>query len=227
MICSDKTGTLTQNKMRVVSSYANGKMQTTTKEMLLGLALCNNAKLQNNEIFGEPTEAALLQFCEEQGVHKEEAELSYLRLNEISFDSKRKCMTTIHQIDHHFIAYTKGAMEKVLEMCTSVEIDGKLQRMSDYEYKRILEASRKISSDAQRVLGVARKHLHSALDSGIESNMTFLGFVGLIDPPRKEAYEAIRICHEAHIQVAMITGDHPLTALAIAKSLGIAKHEGK
>ena len=140
VICSDKTGTLTQNKMRVVSSYANGKMQTTTKEMLLGLALCNNAKLQNNEIFGEPTEAALLQFCEEQGVHKEEAELSYLRLNEISFDSKRKCMTTIHQIDHHFIAYTKGAMEKVLEMCTSVEIDGKLQRMSDYEYKRILEA---------------------------------------------------------------------------------------
>ena len=227
VICSDKTGTLTQNKMRVVSSYANGKMQTTTKEMLLGLALCNNAKLQNNEIFGEPTEAALLQFCEEQGVHKEEAELSYLRLNEISFDSKRKCMTTIHQIDHHFIAYTKGAMEKVLEMCTSVEIDGKLQRMSDYEYKRILEASRKISSDAQRVLGVARKHLHSALDSGIERNMTFLGFVGLIDPPRKEAYEAIRICHEAHIQVAMITGDHPLTALAIAKSLGIAKHEGE
>lgn len=225
VICSDKTGTLTQNKMHVVSSFVDGELQKVNEELLRGFALCNDARKQEDEIFGEPTESALLDFCEKKGTHKEVMDLKYVRVNEIPFDSSRKLMTTIHQHERQYIAYTKGAIEKILQLCSQVEINGESIRLSDYEKNRILEASKKVSGDAQRVLALARKNIRGPMESNVENKMTFIGFAGLIDPPREEVKEAIAMCHDAHIQVVMITGDHPITAFAIARQLGIAKHE--
>lgn len=225
VICSDKTGTLTQNKMHVVSSYADGKLKNKNQELMRGFALCNDARVQQGEILGEPTEVALLGFCEAEGMHKEQEDLLYVRINEIPFDSNRKLMTTIHHHDRQYIAFTKGAMEKVLSLCTHVKMDHRIIKLTAYEKNRILEASKKVSSDAQRVLALAVKLLKDPYESNVEDNMTFIGFAGLIDPPREEVKEAIALCHEAGIKVAMITGDHPLTAFAIARQLGIAKSE--
>lgn len=225
VICSDKTGTLTQNKMHVVSSYANGMLQEVNEELLKGMVLCNDASISQNEVLGEPTETALLCFGEKQGFHKKDLDMKYVRVNEIPFDSNRKRMTTIHQHEREVVAYTKGALEKILAMCTSVWQDGKAVRMSNYEKQRILEASRQVSEDAQRVLALARKTLKSPYEDDVENKMCFIGFVGLMDPPREEVKDAIARCYKAGIRVAMITGDHPLTALAIARRLGIAKQE--
>lgn len=225
VICSDKTGTLTQNKMHVVSSYANGMLQEVNDELLKGMVLCNDASISQNEVLGEPTETALLCFGEKQGFHKKDLDMKYVRVNEIPFDSNRKRMTTIHQHEREVVAYTKGALEKILAMCTSVWQDGKAVRMSNYEKQRILEASRQVSEDAQRVLALARKTLKSPYEDDVENKMCFIGFVGLMDPPREEVKDAIARCYKAGIHVAMITGDHPLTALAIARRLGIAKQE--
>lgn len=225
VICSDKTGTLTQNKMHVVSNYANGELQQKSDELLRGFALCNDARLQGNEVLGEPTEAALLTFCEQHGMHKEQQDATYIRVNEIPFDSNRKRMTTIHQYEKQTIAYTKGAIERLLALCTYVEINGERVRLSEYERNKIIQASRTVSKDAQRVLALAKKNLRTSMDSEVESKMTFVGFVGLMDPPREEVKDAIAMCNDAHIQVVMITGDHPITAFAIAKQLGIAKFE--
>ena len=225
VICSDKTGTLTQNKMHVVSSYANGMLQEVNDELLKGMVLCNDASISQNEVLGEPTETALLCFGEKQGFHKKDLDMKYVRVNEIPFDSNRKRMTTIHQHEREVVAYTKGALEKILAMCTSVWQDGKAVRMSNYEKQRILEASRQVSEDAQRVLALARKTLKSPYEDDVENKMCFIGFVGLMDPQREEVKDAIARCYKAGIRVAMITGDHPLTALAIARRLGIAKQE--
>lgn len=225
VICSDKTGTLTQNKMHVVSSYANGMLQEVNEELLKGMVLCNDASISQNEVLGEPTETALLCFGEKQGFHKKDLDMKYVRVNEIPFDSNRKRMTTIHQHEREVVAYTKGALEKILAMCTSVWQDGKAVRMLNYEKQRILEASRQVSEDAQRVLALARKTLKSPYEDDVENKMCFIGFVGLMDPPREEVKDAIARCYKAGIRVAMITGDHPLTALAIARRLGIAKQE--
>lgn len=225
VICSDKTGTLTQNRMHVVSSYANGKLQEVNEELLRGFALCNDASISQGQFMGEPTETALLAFCEEQGYHKKDLNMAYVRVNEIPFDSTRKKMTTMHQHEREFVAYTKGALEKILDACTSVWLDGKAVRMSNYEKQRILEASRQVSEDAQRVLALARKTIKSPYEEAVENKLCFVGFVGLMDPPREEVKDAIQVCHTAGIRVVMITGDHPLTALAIARRLGIAQND--
>lgn len=223
VICSDKTGTLTQNHMKVVSTYADGQLHRKNEELLRGFALCNDAVV-SEDIMGEPTEVALLSYCEQQGIHKAEQERKFIRVNEIPFDSSRKLMTTMHQSEQGYVAYTKGAPEKILDLCTSVLIDGKQVKLTSLEKNRILEASRQVSSDAQRVLALAKRTLRSAHEEAVESKMCFVGFAGMIDPPREEVKESIRLCHTAGIRVVMITGDHPLTAFAIAKQLDIAKH---
>lgn len=225
VICSDKTGTLTQNKMHVVSTYSDGDFEHKNIELLRGMALCNDAIIQDNECLGEPTEVALLNFCEAAGTHKEELTLKYIRVNEIPFDSTRKAMTTIHQYNRSFTAYTKGAIEIVLAMCNRFVKDNEVCNLNEYERKKIIEASKKISREAQRVLALAYRPLKSALETGVEQKMIFVGFVGLIDPPRAEVSDAIKRCVQAHIKVVMVTGDHPLTAFAIAKNLHIARYE--
>lgn len=225
VICSDKTGTLTQNKMHVESCYQDGVMDKPSKDMMIGFALCNNATSQKDEILGEPTEAALLMYAKDHDLDKNNLDLQYVRVNEIAFDSQRKKMTTIHQHGSSYYAYTKGALERVLDSCTHVKIGTQIIKMTSYEKNRIIEAGNKMSSAALRVLALAYRKVSDPYASLIESEMTFIGMVGLIDPPRLEVHDAIATCHKAGISVVMITGDHPLTAFAIAKQLGIAKQE--
>lgn len=225
VICSDKTGTLTQNKMHVVHSYGNHSFDTPSEELIRGFALCNDAGYHDGVLMGEPTETALLAFAHEYGMEKDQCDLTYVRVNEIPFDSTRKCMTTIHQKNQEYIAYTKGAMEKILSMCSYVMIDHHRIPLNDYERNRIMEAVRKMSLDALRVLGLATKKVKDPYSGQLEQEMTFVGCAGLIDPPREEVQESIALCHKAGIRVIMITGDHPLTAFAIAKQLHIANKQ--
>lgn len=227
VICSDKTGTLTQNKMHVVHSYGNHTFDAPSDDLLRGFALCNDASFHDGVLMGEATETALLEFSREHEVYKDKCDLTYVRVNEIPFDSNRKCMTTVHQKNQEFIVYTKGAMEKILTLCTSVMIDHRVIPLTDYERKRILEATRKMSLQALRVLGLATKKIKDPYSGNLESEMTFVGCVGLIDPPREEVKDSIALCHKAGIRVIMITGDHPLTAYAIAKQLNIATLENQ
>lgn len=226
VICSDKTGTLTQNKMHVVSVYCNDNFdQMIDPNLIKGFALCNDAQIQHQEFIGEPTEKALLEYSVKQGIDKNNLELDYVRVNEISFDSSRKLMTTLHHHGNSYISYTKGAPERVIERCTHILKNGNKVVMSEYEKSRIIEANRKMSSQALRVLALAMKKVRSANSSQLEEDMTFVGFAGLIDPPRDEVKHSIELCHKAGISVAMITGDHPITAYAIAQQLNIAKYE--
>ncbi len=227
VVCSDKTGTLTQNKMHVVSTYANGKLQQINDDLLRGYCLCNDACISQDEVLGESTEKALLSFCEEKGFHKKMLDTEYVRVNEIAFDSNRKKMTTIHQCKNEYISYTKGAIEKIIYDCTSMLIDGKVVRMSAYDRNQILEIAKQVSADAQRVLALAKKKLKTPYEDAAESKLCFVGFVGLMDPVRPQAKEAIELCHKAGIHVAMITGDHPLTAFSIGQRLGIATQKNE
>lgn len=225
VICSDKTGTLTQNKMQVIASYSNASYNQPAKELIQGLALCNNATLQGNEIIGEPTEQALVAFAQKQGMDKNQLELDYVRVQELPFDSDRKMMSTVHQVNGGYYAYCKGALERVLDCCTHIKNGTQIIKLTNYEKNKIYEASRKMSSQALRVLALAYRKVQDPYRSAIETEMTFIGMVGLIDPPREEVKEAITTCHNAGIKVVMITGDHPLTAFAIARQLGIANKE--
>ncbi len=225
VICSDKTGTLTQNQMHVVTCWSNGEYDHPDKELLSGITLCNNAVLQEGEIIGEGTEAALIAYARKQGVDKNEWEMRYVRLNELPFDSKRKRMTTIHQNNSSYYAYSKGAVERILEGCTHVKMGTQLVKLNSYEKKRIQEAARKMSASALRVLAISYRKVSDPYQSGVEHEMTFVGLVGMIDPPRDEVKASIETCRRAGISVVLITGDHPLTALAIARQLGIAKGE--
>lgn len=225
VICSDKTGTLTQNKMHVVSAWNAGGFDHPDKEMLQALVLCNNTVVQGREMLGEPTETALVEYAQKNGIDKNDTELSYVRINELPFDSNRKKMTTVHQFQNTYYAYTKGALERVLDSCSHMKSGTQLIKLTAYEKNRIQEAARKMSSSALRVLALAYRRMNDPHLGAIENDMTFIGLVGLIDPPREEARTAIETCHKAGIEVAMITGDHPLTALAIARQLNIAKGE--
>jgi Ca2+-transporting ATPase len=218
-ICSDKTGTLTENRMRLTELWAGGRSveagQTTPGEpwdsLYTGLALCNDAEPGGP---GDPTETALLEAAQAAGFDKRELTARLPRIDEFAFDSDRKRMTTLHQSPEGVLAFTKGAPEAVLERCAGG--DGA---------EPVLEAAERMAERGLRVLAVARRTL-PALEPGFgvdaaESNLTLLGLVGLIDPPRPEAREAVRECREAGVTPVMITGDHPATARAIAAQLGI------
>lgn len=225
VICSDKTGTLTQNKMHVVHSYGNHTFDTPSDELLRGFTLCNDAAFHDGVLMGEPTEMALLSFTKDNQMHKDTCDLTYVRVNEIPFDSNRKCMTTVHQKNQEYTVFTKGAIERILDMCKYVLIDHRMIPMTDYERNRIMEATKKMSMNALRVLGLAMKKVKDPYSNHLESEMAFVGCAGLIDPPREEVKESIATCHKAGIRVIMITGDHPLTAYAIANQLGIASKQ--
>ena len=226
-ICSDKTGTLTQNKMHVESVFVNQQFQTHSKLLLYAMALCNDAIESMGDWLGDPTETALLAYCEKHHIHKGEMDVWYPRINEISFDSTRKKMTTVHQHRQQYFSFTKGALEKVLYQCEHVMINGQQQRLTAYQKNCILHASKQVSTQAQRVLAFAYKRLHTPYDDAMEKDMCLIGFVGMCDPIREDALEAIQICKNAGVSVYMITGDHPITALAIARQLTLAKDEDK
>ncbi|MCS7281421.1 MAG: cation-translocating P-type ATPase [Desulfobacterota bacterium] len=201
-------------------------------ELLLhAITLCNDADLYEAEgkwaIKGDPTEAALLVVAAKGGVNFKENRAKRPRVGEIPFSSERKRMTTIHLLDgRNRAAYMKGAPEVVLERCTSVLIDGELSKLDDAQRKKILSVNEDMAKEALRVLGVAYRDLGEDTNTDeetVEKDMVFLGLVGMIDPPREEAIEATKICQQVGIKPIMITGDHKLTALAIAKEIGIYK----
>ncbi len=228
IICSDKTGTLTQNKMTVVEHYASDE-----KLLAKAMALCSDATIENKEdsATGEPTECALVNYANKLGLPKYELEKEEPRVAEAPFDSNRKMMSTIHKVNGKYIQYTKGALDVMLDICTSYLGDTGIKEMNESKKEEIISINKIFASKALRVLCVACKEydeLPTFKDtSDIENNLTFIGIVGMIDPCRPEVYEAIKECKNAGIRVVMITGDHKDTAVAIGKDLGIIENESE
>ncbi|MDP1948863.1 MAG: calcium-translocating P-type ATPase, PMCA-type [Nitrospirota bacterium] len=232
-ICSDKTGTLTQNKMRVEQLFVSGQPESgpTGKEeswrrLLRAMALSNDAvRHDDGHMIGDPTEIALFQGAAERGYGKAELLVQAPRVAELPFDSDRKCMTTLHREGSEVVAFTKGAPEQVVALC-----DGQLtgDARTALDTAAILDRADRMAADGLRVLAVAYRtwpDLPAALTPDhVERGLTFLGLVGLMDPPREEAREAVALCKSAGITPVMITGDHPATARAIALRLGIIEN---
>lgn len=230
VICSDKTGTLTQNKMTVTTLYsANGKetFSSTFSHKLLALAArCTNTREESDPsnhqtiITGEPTEVAITTAAKQEGIQKTRLDLTYRRVEEIPFDSVRKLMTTIHKTGSSYEVITKGAFDMLLPKCTSLLINEKEVPLTAEYKKRLSNYNLAMTGNALRVLGVAYKKLPS-LSGNYEQGLTFVGLLGMIDPPRPEAKEAVITCKHAGIRPIMITGDHVITASAIGRNLGI------
>ena len=208
VICSDKTGTLTQNKMKVTEIKSNNKDLTIQYG-----ALCTDCEILDNKVIGEPTEKAIVEKALEMGKNKKDIEKQMPRINEIPFNSNRKMMTTIHQKGNKYIVITKGAPDILLERCIDKD---------KIMYKR---QNSEMTNKALRVMGVAYKELTtlpSKINSDtLENNLKFLGLIGMIDPPREGVREAVETCKKAGIKTVMITGDHIETAKAIARDLNI------
>ena len=226
VICSDKTGTLTQNKMTVVDIYTNDK-EMLTKAM----CLCNDSKIDENDekATGEPTENALVEYAKKEGMLKSKIEEIMPRVGEVPFDSSRKMMSTVHQNGNRYIQYTKGACEILLTRCSRYIENGNIVELTEEIKNDIIKKNKEFADKAYRVLGAAyREYSEEPLNyesENLENDLIFIGFVGMIDPCRKEVYGAIEECRKAGIRPIMITGDHKDTAVAIAKDLKIIKDE--
>lgn len=225
IICTDKTGTLTQNKMTVVQDESNNQ-----KLLAEAMALCSDAEIGEDDIeaIGEPTEAALVNFANKIGLPKYKLEQEAPRIGEAPFDSMRKMMSTVHNKNEKIIQYTKGACEILLERSTHyLDKDGQVVPMTEEIKQEVRRKNKEFADKALRLLGAAyREHdqVPENFDAeNLEKDLTFIGFVGMIDPCRPEVYEAIKECRKAGIRPVMITGDHIDTAVAIGKDLGIIK----
>ena len=223
IICSDKTGTLTQNKMTVVEHAGDDE-----KELEIAMALCSDAELDpdTNDAVGEPTECALVNDANKNGLPKTMLKEEYVRVGEAPFDSMRKMMSTVHETkDHRFIQFTKGAPDEVLKRCTKALIGGKVVPMTEEIRNSVLKSNKEMADKALRVLCGAKREWEAMPSSTepefLEADLTYLGLSGMIDPVRPEVKAAIVECREAGIRPIMITGDHKDTAVAIAKELGI------
>lgn len=233
VICSDKTGTLTQNKMHVIKEYCFfGEIPLSSpygKKLLCMCSLCNNSIIQNTETIGEPTENALLNAANDSGIDIYALKKRYRRIQEIPFDSTRKLMTTLHTDNNTTFSITKGAPEILIPLCTHYESgNGKILPLNYSMRRQLLSKNNLYASEGLRILSVAYKNDISTHDiKNCESGLTFAGFIALIDPPRKEAYHAVKECINAGIRPVMITGDHAATAAKIASELGIKDKNSK
>ena len=232
IVCSDKTGTLTQNKMTVKKIYIDKVLSPVStidyvrdKIFVDGFMLCTDASIDEDSRIGDPTELALLDMGAEIGIMKAVLERDAPRINEQAFDSDRKMMTTVHKDPYgRVIAYTKGAMDRIMENCTNIFVNGVIRPITDEDIHDIKTTSKEMATYALRVLALAVKKDDS---SATEKDLTFIGLVGMIDPPRPEARDAVEIFKRASVTTVMITGDHRDTALAIARDLGIAENESQ
>lgn len=237
VVCSDKTGTLTQNKMTVTECYLEGRLtkrerfeglfasavqgQETDpclKHFILGSVLCNDGIITEEGSLGDPTEMALLYMAQECGAAIEQIRSRYPRVDEKGFDSGRKMMTTVHQEGTERIAYSKGAAERILEGCDSLYRYGQVADMQQYDRDEVVRMQKRLMADGRRVMALAME-LHGSME---EKHMIFLGLISMQDPVRPEAIEAVEAFKHAGVSTVMITGDHPDTAFSIAKELGIA-----
>ncbi|MBP1990487.1 calcium-translocating P-type ATPase, PMCA-type [Paenibacillus eucommiae] len=225
IICSDKTGTLTQNKMTVVKHYTSNKLQDEPPvELIKAFVLCSDATLdENDSSTGDPTEVALLVFGEQYKLTKKSLDAEHQRASEKPFDSDRKLMSTLNETETGYRVHTKGAIDQLVQISTSVIVEGKIVPLTDELKQQYLQIAEEMSDSALRILGAAYKDTDRLIPPGeMEQDLTFLGFVGMIDPPRLEVKDAIQEATMAGITSVMITGDHKNTAAAIAKELGIA-----
>jgi sodium/potassium-transporting ATPase subunit alpha len=250
VICTDKTGTLTENRMKVDRFYADGlviesregcfftrgRLVSTAdaerwRSFFDALLHCHNAKrIRGSDgrfvVTGDPTEVALLEFAIEHGLgHRPPLR----RMGELAFDADRKRMSTLHWAEGRLVAFTKGAPESVLPLCANTQVHGNAITMSSDERTRILSQSRSFAEQAYRVLAVAMREVahqpeHIEVET-IEADLTFLGLVAMMDPPHREVPEAIARCRRAGVRVVMVTGDHPLTALAVARKIGLVPEQ--
>lgn len=235
IVCSDKTGTLTQNKMTVTKFYAdnifddieNLNIDNSAHRLLIeNLVLCNDATYSEENTTGDPTEIALLNAGIKFNIFKDDLQAKHKRIDEVPFDSDRKLMTTVNKYENEFYVMTKGATDNLLKICSNIYIDGNIAPLTEELKNTILSFASDMSSEALRVLGSAFKKMsnsHVEIDT-LESNLTFIGLVGMIDPPRLEVKDSIALCKKAGISTVMITGDHKDTAFAIAKALDITKN---
>lgn len=227
VICSDKTGTLTQNKMKVVDvKNATGNNTATSKELILSLgAMCTDCNINEGIAYGEPTEVAIVNSAINFGQNKEELYKKYPRIAEIPFDSERKMMTTIHKAGGKYRIITKGAPDVLLSKCTKYDVNNSVQTMNFSVKNRIEQENKYMADKALRVIAVSYSdidYLPSKITTEtIENNLVFVGLIGMIDPPREGVKEAVSTCKNAGIKTVMITGDHIATAKAIAKELNI------
>lgn len=229
VVCSDKTGTLTQNRMTVTKCYVNGKVLETERlqpeqerHFIRGFVLCNDASLRGGERRGDPTELALADMGARFGVMREELEKTLPRVDELAFDSDRKMMTTMHREGNRRISYTKGSPDEILERCRYVLNGGERTPFTPSVKKQILKGLSVMTAGGLRVLALGMREDVSGIE---ENGLTFLGFAGMEDPIRPEAAEAVREFRRAGVRTIMITGDRADTALAIARQLGIAGDE--
>lgn len=223
VICSDKTGTLTQNKMTVVD-YWNDNHEEKSKELATAVLLCNDSRFNDGVWVGDPTETALSEWAAKLGIDTQAVLSDYERVNEIPFDSSRKRMTTINLIDDQLTVFTKGGLDEVLAITKYIEDGDVIRPITEEDITKIQDANIKMAHKALRVLSVAKKLIDKNLPEGdpsAESELVFIGLVGMIDPPRPEVIEAIKVCKTAGIRVVMITGDHAATAEAIADEIGL------
>ncbi len=221
VICSDKTGTLTQNKMKVTEIYPIKEK----KNILTLCALCNNSYFNKKGIVGEATENALIQAAADIGIYKDEIDRNIQRLDEIPFDSKRKLMSSVHKTDEGYILVTKGAPDFLIKKCSYYMSNNKIIPLDSKKRREIENANSQMTSNALRVIATAFKNINckKADKRSAESELIFVGLAGMTDPPRKEAKEAVEICRKAGIKPVMVTGDYIQTATAVAKKIGIMK----
>ena len=241
VICSDKTGTLTQNKMTVQKIYINNNLmnmenikivepESDLEKLVYNAMLCNDTKVgENNELTGDPTETALVDMGMNLDIDIDKI-FRIDRLKEIPFDSSRKLMTTVHQVNDKYVVYTKGGVDELLQNCNSYIIDGQIRKDLEQFKTNIYENNENMAKNALRVLAFGYKTIDKLPESKeeiqkLETDLTFIGMVGMIDPPREEAKRAVEKCKTAGIKTVMITGDHKITATAIAKQLGILENE--
>lgn len=251
VICTDKTGTLTKNEMTVKRIFTDEAVIKVTGEgytpdgifatggsridphendalmlLLKGAVLCNNAHFEKRktwDIIGDPTEGALLVMAEKAEIQKYVLEKTYPRIEELIFTTERKIMTTIHQTDKEIIAFSKGAPEIILSLCGYIQKQGKVLKIHEDDVDRVLKMNRLFADDALRVLAVACKM--GPFIGDVEDDLIFVGLVGMMDPPRAEAEEAVKQCEHAGIRTIMITGDNEHTASSIGKKIGLVKEK--
>ncbi|WP_415970959.1 cation-translocating P-type ATPase [Anaerotignum lactatifermentans] len=232
VICSDKTGTLTQNRMTVKKAYANGKVwepeeakgnDKAVNGLVAESVLCNDGAINGETAVGDPTETALLSFCRTIGGDENKVREEFPRLQEIPFDSDRKLMSTLHFRNNRYEMLIKGAPDVLLARCTSVEQNGEVLPLTDEIRSAIVDQNRDFSSQGLRVLAFAKKVLseNRPLTLEDENDLIFTGLIAMMDPPRVESAPAVADCRRAGIRPVMITGDHKITASAIAREIGI------
>jgi Ca2+-transporting ATPase len=253
VICSDKTGTLTKGEMTVrkifvaertidvtgtgyepVGEFRSADASISPFEsddlnLVLRIgALCNNSTISGSKVLGDPTEAALLVAASKANLKIDELKRQFPRVDEIPFSSERRLMTTVHEMqDGRKVAYVKGSLEEVLELCKFIQLGGKKEKLNAKLRSDVISKNDEMANQALRVLAMAYRELPKRMSGqskdNLEQDLVFVGLMGMIDPPRQEAKDAVKLCEKAHIMVVMITGDHKLTAVTVARELGILK----